>query len=157
MISAPSIHLDPIQDDDCLLLFKWLSDPDCLAGKLENTGSIDPETHRSWFSDRLIGESCFIYLIKVDGVPAGQIRFEKKNGLYEIDIYVVPTMRRMKLAQTAISLGRERMIPHIASLPIVARVKNNNMKSKSLFESLGFFVDSMQSDCTVYHWRPEHG
>lgn len=121
------------------MLFQWVNRPDCLAGKWRTAGPVPRAGHEAWFAARLADNATRIAVIEVEGQPAGQARLQAgEDGLYAVDIYVLPEYRgggvaHAALRQAILDLRRER-----PGAVVAAEVRSENTPSHRLFRALGF-------------------
>ena len=74
---AAGLHLRPAQPADLWLYHWWASDP-LVRRQSFNSDPISLAQHRHWFADRLSSPLALLRVLKdVDGLPLGQIRFER--------------------------------------------------------------------------------
>jgi RimJ/RimL family protein N-acetyltransferase len=126
------------QTDEELLL-NWANDPSVRCNSF-STRRIEKEDHRQWLSGCLADrENCFIFIAESEfDVPVGQVRFERKEGDWQIDYSLDRKYRErglgpILLKEAIACLGSERNNGNL-----VARVKTSNEASLRVFERLGF-------------------
>lgn len=132
------LRLEKADYSDIDLLYEWANDTVVRQNSF-NSDKIPYDTHVKWFTKMMNDPSVVQYILYDDIVPVGQVRLNIEGDEAEISYSVSPEYRGK-------GYGREllRMIygvvkgdyPKISTL--VARVKPDNMKSKSLFEDLGY-------------------
>ena len=145
-----SVALRPAAAADAGLLLDWVDRPDSLAAKLATSGPIDPASHRVWLADRLARPDCMIWIIERDRVPVGQVRIERKDADFEVDIYVEPAARRRSVAREAVAAALAAHAARFPGAPVLARVKRRNVASQGLFARLGFNLVKRAGDHVVY-------
>ena len=124
--------------DDAEVLFSWLNTDNSLDGKLETTGPVLWSDHLDWFRNRMQRTDCFIYIIELDAVPRGQIRFESKSGDLEIDIFLAAGSRRSGAAKVALEQALGFLGMDTNAQTVIARVLKTNEISASFFIKCGF-------------------
>jgi UDP-2,4-diacetamido-2,4,6-trideoxy-beta-L-altropyranose hydrolase len=137
--------------DDVMLYFEWANDPDVR----KNSFSQEPialEAHKIWFAKKLNDENAVLYVLEVDGVAAGQIRFDLKNDDAEIGFSIAQKFRGKGLGSTILryscaALWREKG----TSLSISGVVKTVNTASNRAFERVGFSKSSTSTESTTYY------
>lgn len=132
------LRLKKAEYSDIDLLYEWANDTVVRQNSF-NSDKIPYDTHVKWFTRMMSDPSVIQYILHDDNVPVGQVRLDIEGDEAEISYSVSPEHRGK-------GYGREllRMIygvvkndyPGISTL--VARVKSDNIKSKSLFENLGY-------------------
>lgn len=126
---------------DEALLLTWANDPETR----QNSFSPDPipaEDHRRWFYSRLRDlDGCRLYVVETeDGIPIGQVRFEKNNQKWEIDYSLAPHFRGRGLGQPLLKAALLKMRSEYKGALVLGRVKPDNLSSRKIFESLDFSV-----------------
>lgn len=144
------MKLRPAEHRDAELLFDWVNRPDSLAGKLKTSGPITRETHEAWFARSLSDAAAAIWIIEVDGQPAGQVRVFLNDDWNDVDIYLAAPHRRRGLAQAALAAVVEGLRRRKQALRLRARVKTGNAASQKLFERAGFACQATAPDHVVY-------
>jgi len=149
------ITLRPATAADADRMFAWVNMPDSLAGKLRTTGPIPYDTHRRWFDRRLADDACRIRIIERDGVPAGQLRLERSDAGYEIDVYVDAACRERGVAARALAQAVAALRAEEPDSVVIARVRSENRASRRLFERLGFALVTSAPDHLIYRLRKD--
>ncbi len=131
--------------DDAATLLAWRNQPDIVAlGKSKRVVGWDE--HRDWLTRVLDRPDHLLLTVVVDGVPAGQIRFDPAEPkISEVSIYLLSQFRGRGLGARAL---REACTAAFASLDvdeIVAVVRADNEHSHLLFVKIGFREDSARS------------
>lgn len=121
------------------LLLEWANDPATRRNALV-PGKIDPATHKQWFERRLNNfEGCRIYIAETaGGVPAGQIRFERFEGGWEVHYALAPDFRGLGLGRQMLEQALVTFAGEVGDVLVTGRVKSDNRASLRIFESLGF-------------------
>jgi UDP-2,4-diacetamido-2,4,6-trideoxy-beta-L-altropyranose hydrolase len=123
---------------DEALILEWANDP-LVRSRSFDTGRIEPQAHKSWFQAKLANPgNCRYWIVETnDGLPIGQVRFEGKEGEWEIHYGLASVARGRglgsRLLETAIAT-----FPDPAATPLMGRVKPDNTPSIRIFEKLGF-------------------
>lgn len=134
-------------DED--LLLEWANDPVTRANGY-NPRPISREDHVRWYRTRLRNPmGCKLFIVETaTGVPVGQVRFDNRDGEWEISYTVAPAFRargvgRVMLEATLRELDQD-------SGAIIGRVKPDNVPSRRIFEALGFSLRSSDPDRLVF-------
>lgn len=127
------IRFRPVKEEDAGLLFDWANE--ALVREMSiRQEPIVWEDHISWIKKQLVNDDIRMFLLEEDGMPVGQLRLEKKEGVWMIG-YSVDADHRGK------GYGK-KLIMHafdnIESGSIVALVKPANQTSVKIFSDLGF-------------------
>jgi UDP-2,4-diacetamido-2,4,6-trideoxy-beta-L-altropyranose hydrolase len=154
------ITLRRATSDDMMLYFEWANDPDVRKNSFSQE-QIALEAHKNWFAKKLSDENAVLYVLEVDGVAAGQIRFDIKEEtnthFAEIDFSLDHTFRGQGFGTTILRIGVEVFVRD-APKPIIVQgsVKNANTASRRAFQNAGF-TEQLQTDdreATHYHYHP---
>lgn len=131
-----------LEDEEVLLC--WANDPLVRQNGFTLSG-ITPETHRAWFYRRLRDPgNCRIYIIETeDGLPIGQVRFERAGYEWEIHFALNALARSRKIGKAMMQTGLQEFRRLSLSGLLLARVKHSNLPSRRVFESLGFASETV--------------
>lgn len=125
-------------EDDDRLLFDWVNHPDSLEGKLLTETEIDWDTHAGWLGRRLDDQDSAIWIAEVAGKPVGQVRVEKRQSGLEVDVFLAPEARGAGIACQMIEQAAGECASLWPGVPLIARVRPENMASRRLFARAGF-------------------
>ena len=150
-----TLILRSARSDDVDILFNWVNAADVLAQKLETSEPIQRSDHERWFATRLQNPDCRIFIIEQDGDLCGQIRFERKNETFEVDIFIIPDQRQKHLAREALKTGMRQVVDQMPEAVIEARVLHGNEASKRLFVSAGFCKTGETETYLEYVWSEQ--
>lgn len=147
------IEARPASADDEGLILRWANDP-LVRRNAFNPDAITAANHHNWYSQRLKdAEFCQIYIIQTnDGIPIGQVRFERNYEDWEIH-YALDQYARFRgigsrMLETAILIFKKQHI----KVNLVGRVKIENLSSQKIFRNLGF--EEVASDSLItYHLK----
>lgn len=130
--------LKPTSNKDCDLLFNWANDEDVRKNSFNND-KILYEDHIKWFNNKISSDKCFIFILYVSEIPAGQIRIDMERGTGVISYSIDKDFRGRGLSIIMLSYleievnNREK---HIDKL--VGYVKIDNISSQKVFEKLKY-------------------
>jgi len=82
-------------------LLEWTNDPETRRNGF-SVATVTPEEHHQWFITRLRDiEGCFIFIVEnLDGVPVGQVRFQRdEEDIYEIHYSLAKCFRGRKIGK----------------------------------------------------------
>ena len=136
---AGQIKLRRTQGTDCELLWKWANDLEVRKSAF-NSENIAWEDHQAWFSDKQNDPDCIQYIaLNNYDVPIGQIRFDIKDSVAEIDYSVDKDFRGMGLGKILLKEGVKFFCAE-ENNPITIRgcVKKGNESSNRIFQGAGF-------------------
>jgi len=132
------LWLRSAKEEDCRLLFEWVNDPVVRASSF----SPDPitwENHQEWFKKRCTDANCFTFLgIDRNEKPVGQVRFDVKGALAEVDVHVAPGVRGQGVGSTLIDAGVVRLFSLTSVSEVHAHIKFGNEASMRAFTRAGF-------------------
>ncbi|MBU3568172.1 GNAT family N-acetyltransferase [Polynucleobacter alcilacus] len=140
--------------NDEMLLLSWANDSTVRENAF-NSQFITPAAHHEWLYGRLNECSrCQIFIAEEEGVVAlGQVRFEKKGPIWEIDYSIDKDFRSRGLGELVLNIALKKMKYNYPESCFVGYVKKGNTPSSKVFEKLGF-VAEIKADFVI--WR-SHG
>ena len=125
--------------NDEALLIRWSNDHIVLQNSF-NSDQISKETHRKWFYARLRNpKRCRIYIVETDeGLPVGQVGFERHDAKWEIHFGLSTIARGRKLGRRILESAIYEF--HFSKPDTVLKgwVKQENLNSQWVFEEFGF-------------------
>lgn len=137
-------NLRPAEKEDVKLTFDWANDKDVRQNAF-NTEKIPWDSHVSWFNQRVNNPDFYIFILEVNKIPIGQIRFEKDGNYWKIDYSVDLRSRGQGMGKKIVALGLEKL-----NGKFKAWVKKENTASCKVFERLGFTKMSDTDDILLY-------
>jgi RimJ/RimL family protein N-acetyltransferase len=130
--------LRPATMSDAELLLEWRNDPKTREASFQQE-AIALEEHREWLASRLGDPDCALFVIELEGRPAGSVRLDRDGDEEaEIHIVVAPESRGAGLASPALDLASEQAGELLGVRRVRARVKSGNEASLRAFRSAGF-------------------
>lgn len=143
------LRLRPSIESDLEIMFDWANE----SAVRENSKSQNPitwEEHLVWFRRVHLQKTSRLFLLELDGLPIGQIRFDKRDGVVVLN-YSIDRLFRSR------GLGRILVEQGLASIrgdqepSVLAVVRRENLASCRIFEGLGF-VPSQESSSAFVHY-----
>ncbi|MDX8549494.1 UDP-2,4-diacetamido-2,4,6-trideoxy-beta-L-altropyranose hydrolase [Methanospirillum sp. J.3.6.1-F.2.7.3] len=125
------------------LLLTWVNDPLSRQNSF-SMEKISPDTHHQWFFDKLRDlDDVSLYIVETeDLIPVGQVRFDRFGEVWEIDYSLAAEFRNHGVGRSLLKAGLcEFRREHIGSI-VLGRVKEENIRSCNVFESLNFSAES---------------
>jgi RimJ/RimL family protein N-acetyltransferase len=136
--AAPEIALRPAAAGDIALLLGWANDREVRRNAFRQD-PIPWADHEKWFKEKLADFRAQLFILEVDGRPAGQVRFDHGPEGAEIDFSVAKEFRGRGLSSILLRMGMERVKARRDSAPaFTGTVKKNNAASAKAFLSAGF-------------------
>jgi len=134
---AKKIHMRLARKEDSDVIFEWRNHPDTRKFFFDSS-SIDPETHKTWFSTVLVNPSRYL-LIGEDaaGKPVGVVRFDLEENAADISIYLAPQWREEGLGTPLLDAAVEWLKENSTIEHIFADVLPTNEASLKMFAALG--------------------
>jgi UDP-2,4-diacetamido-2,4,6-trideoxy-beta-L-altropyranose hydrolase len=135
--AARAARLRPATTDDAEHLWAWRNDADTRSGSFRSE-EVPWETHVRWLETRLGRSTPTLWILEVDGAPAGQARVERRGQAGEISFGLAPEFRGRGLGPVLLDLAAAAAcaVPEIAVA--VGFVKSANHASVRTFERAGF-------------------
>lgn len=127
--------------DDAELLYTWVTEKTVRKNSIDEH-SISWENHLLWFKNKLADPSSSIYILetKRNFYPLGQIRIDLNDAFWSIDYSIDVRFRGTGLGKEII----KQLMQKYPRYNYRAIVKNQNVASRKVFNSLGF--TEMQSE-----------
>jgi RimJ/RimL family protein N-acetyltransferase len=128
---------------DEALLLTWANDPETRRNSF-SSDPISADDHRRWFHTRLRDlDGCRFYIVETEeGIPVGQVRFEKNDQKWVIDYSLAPHFRGRGLGRPLLKAALLKLRSENSGVLVLGRVKKSNLPSCKIFESLGFSARS---------------
>lgn len=127
----------PARIDDLEAVHRIANDREVRA----NSFSPEPiglEDHTRWFIDRLGRKDCALFVIEVEAVVAGLIRFDRTEGGAEIDYAIHPAFRRRGLGRRLLRDGAALAASRLGIGEATGVVIDDNVASRRAFLAAGY-------------------
>lgn len=121
------------QDKD--LLYRWRNDFAVRAASFQST-EISVAEHEAWLKKKLTDSASSIYILELNGEPAGQARLDRLDGAGYISYSISSSFRGQGYGKLLLRLLENEAAKE--SLVLVGQVKKNNIASQVVFQSLGY-------------------
>jgi RimJ/RimL family protein N-acetyltransferase len=133
------------------MVFRWRNDP-FLVARASSQKSVTWEEHVRWFQETITGIERKMFIVLVDGVPAGQVRFERLEAdACVISAYMLEPYTGRGLGVEAIQKACGYLFEDWAVRNIVAFVREDNLPSQSGFRKAGFDETQEAAACPPKH------
>ena len=140
--------------DDCVEFFNWANDLAVREQSL-STSTIQWIDHKRWFFEKISSRSSEMYVMEADGLPVGQVRFEKSAAVAEINYSLDIIVRNRHWASFMLEMAM-KVFGQKCSSALRALVKSSNQKSSAVFKQLGF-SEMPTHDPAFLVFHLEHG
>jgi UDP-2,4-diacetamido-2,4,6-trideoxy-beta-L-altropyranose hydrolase len=92
------------QADDMMVLYDWANDPAVRANSFSQS-PIPLEVHKIWFENKIKDPACLFLVARVQGRPAGMIRYDLKDGHGVISYLIDRDFRGKSLGAVILQKG----------------------------------------------------
>ena len=127
--------------EDVHFLFDWRNEKETRQNAL-NSKEIRWEDHCRWFEQKASDPLCLIFIVMVDDVPAGQVRFELEDTcgskIAWVHINLGANFRNKGYGTQGLKITTAQFMKEIKPDKVMAYIKENNMPSLRSFEKAGF-------------------
>jgi UDP-2,4-diacetamido-2,4,6-trideoxy-beta-L-altropyranose hydrolase len=138
--SVASPVLRGVVAEDAAALFAIANDPDTRSVS-RVAARIAPDEHLAWFARVRARDGTTFWMVEVDGLAVGQIRFHRSHSCWEVS-YALEAAARGKGWATDVVRAGVRRLRAVDGGPIVAVVHAGNLASHRVFRRLGFEHDA---------------
>lgn len=136
--AAPSgVVLRAARVQDCRRIWRWRNDEETRRASFDSS-PIPFGRHERWFRESLGRQDRRIYVIVVDGQPAGVARLDLEGGQGIVSIHLAPAWRGRGVGPAALDALAELAFGALGLDRLVASVKPDNPASLATFEKAGF-------------------
>ena len=142
------LELRPASESDCLFVWKTNNETSVRDVSL-SSAPIPWESHLKWFSAKLNDSNTRLFIIEVEGDPAGVIRLDKSADNVEISVALGAGFRGQGYGRSAIELGFRSAQLELGGKQVVARVLRRNAASLHAFERAGFVRESGENGTVI--------
>lgn len=121
--------------DDRVLLYTWRND---FSTRKEffSSEEISMEEHEAWLKKKLADSASSIYILEINGKPAGQARLDRRDGVGYISYSISSSFRGQGYGKLLLQLLENEAAKE--SLLLIGQVKKDNIASQVIFQSLGY-------------------
>jgi UDP-2,4-diacetamido-2,4,6-trideoxy-beta-L-altropyranose hydrolase len=147
--------LRPISMDDAQHLFDWANDPLTRQNSF-NSEPILWASHVEWLQKKLTDSSARLFMLELDGVVCGHIRYQlEKTGDALLSFVVAPGFRGMGIGDALVMRSRSVICKQWPSCRIKALTLQENRASSSIFRKNGFVEERGTFEgkgCSFFYW-----
>jgi RimJ/RimL family protein N-acetyltransferase len=141
------LQLRRAQPQDAEELFIWRNDTDARAMSLDQS-EISWPTHFAWFMRKLSDADTLVYVLEVDHLPVGQIRFDFESQEAALSYGLDRLVRGRGWSSSLITAGMAE-VARLRPVSVRAVVKAENEASRKVFTRLGW-SESSANDHIVF-------
>ena len=135
-------------------LYSWVNDPLVRANSFNNN-FVTKEEHQKWYKNYLDSSESLIFILELDDLTIGQVRFDLREEIWHIDYSIDHKFRGLGLGKRIIEMGLNEMAQSDIK-KYAAFVRGNNKASQRIFESLGFTSEVLgQDQVSKFHYEFE--
>jgi RimJ/RimL family protein N-acetyltransferase len=115
----------------------------------ESGREVTLDEHRAWFASRIAGGDNRLYLIEVEGTPAGSLDLARRHGEVIISIYLLSPLRGRGHGRRLIRESCDTARACWGPVTLVARILSDNEPSLHAFGAAGFAETSSEGRVIV--------
>ncbi|MBN2881028.1 GNAT family N-acetyltransferase [Candidatus Woesearchaeota archaeon] len=123
--------------DDCEILYSWRIDPD-VRKVSKDSSEFTYDSHKAWFTKALMNANIKIFIVELDNIPAGQVRFNIQNDSAVISVSLSKDYRGKGLGSKVIQLASNKFCSEFNINKIIAYIRQDNISSRKSFEKAGY-------------------
>jgi len=145
------IKIRPMEQRDCYDIWAWRNNP-AVRKRSFSKDSIDYLAHKSWFDEKMQDSAESLYICENGDLDKiGQARFGQETGEVYISVNLNPVFIGRGIGQRLIDMAtRKFMSTNMDAGVVKAKVENDNIASKKVFEKAGYVLEEEMKDHLVY-------
>ena len=152
LINSLNISFRNAAKEDVMLVYKWSNDP-LVRKNSYSSAAISLADHKQWYLERITSASTYFYIVEVNGIAAGLVRYEVKEEHAVVGISIAGEYRGQGLAAPFLKESAKKYFKENKQ-PIFAYIKKQNRASVKSFEKAGYiyYKDQVvaEQDSLVY-------
>ncbi|MCH2080847.1 MAG: GNAT family N-acetyltransferase [Saprospiraceae bacterium] len=130
--------------DDLMLYFEWANDTLVRANSIHQA-PIPLESHKNWFTQKVVDKDTFMYVLEIEGKPIGQLRIERKEEHALINYSMDKNFRGKGLGTDMLRMGIHAFQKETSPIILIGKVQVSNLASAKIFQKLGFDQKELES------------
>ena len=130
------LKLKKAKKADINILYNWVNNKKVLQNSIKRK-KISYATHNKWFKKAIVNPKIKIFILYLNNIPIGQIRFNETGKKYIVDYSLDEFVRGRHFGKELIRMGLSKLNKRKKYL-IEAKVRKNNFQSKKIFQNLNF-------------------
>lgn len=144
-----ALNARPVNKNDEFLLFCWANDPEVRANSFSQN-LINLEEHHFWFKSCLKNSNCKFYIVEgINHAPIGQVRFQKEDDKWLLHYSLSASFRGKCKSKSVLLAAMTTFFNDVGNVSIQAKVKDHNVRSIRVFQSLGFVSTLRKRDGVI--------
>lgn len=149
-----NLKLRPADEYDRHLIWSIRNEPEVREASF-NTNEIPWEDHKKWYSKALIDPTLTMYMIDVDEISIGTIRFNQEEHEATVSIAISEGFRGMNYGTIALQMACKKYL-ETHKTKIIAYIKCGNVRSTKAFNKAGFTNHGIQMVSGSASYRLEY-
>lgn len=150
MTEPARVELRRATQADAELFFEWRNQPEIVALSTSQV-EVTWDEHQEWLRRTLANPSARVYVVVVDGLPAGQVRFSSTDdGDCAVSIYLLPPYPGRGIGVRVLGDACERAFHELDVTRVLAYIRSENLRSIKAFRKAGF-LDAVVAHCPAAH------
>lgn len=147
-----ALRIGPALPADALELLRWRNDP--LVRAMSRSGQpIPEEAHLAWYTATGRDPARLLLIGRCDGAAIGAVRFDRNApAVWEVSILLAPEARGRRLGRGLLAAALTHLKSCHGPALVMAEVRESNIASIRLFESLGFMPTATEAGFRRYRW-----
>lgn len=136
--SVESSRLRVARDDDAALLFRWVNDAEVRKASF-SSDPIGWDEHCRWFAAVREDPESRVWVLETEaGVPLGQFRVARQEGVGVLDYSVDADFRGRGFGRRLLALGLQAWRRDFPSVPLRAATRPENWRSRAALAAAGW-------------------
>ncbi len=137
-VTDARLRLRAAKKDDAYCLWQWANDSVTRGNSFE-PAPIPWPAHKQWYEEHMASLDCRIWILELDRVPAGQIRYDRTDpGTALISFSVAPSYRRRSLGTKLLCMSVELAGQELGVKRVRGYTFEENLGSIKAFVNAGF-------------------
>ena len=141
---------------DAELLRNWRNEPDVRQSSFHQE-AVEADAHRAWLERKLAAhDEVRIWILMSEGVPAGQVRYDRSGNTAEVSVSIDGRYRGQGLGVAILRMSVQRACSELGLHEIRAVAKLTNTASRAAFLRAGFRrgadVEVHGELAATFHW-----
>ena len=133
-----TVRLRRATEADEEMVYGWRNEP-FLVARSTSQRTVTRDEHGRWFQKAVQGGQRAMFIVEVDGQPAGQVRFDRGNHAdCVISAYLLEAFTGKGLGVEAIRQACAKIVRQWKIERVIACVRHDNPPGRSAFAKAGF-------------------